>query len=645
MQSYTDAFDLTYCDSDGNQEQVVQVLAEQEGEVTLAVRTVWADPIVTVKFDLRVPLVTPVPFTGDEGLRGDKIRLPWSRTSRFCHPLLVSSFAEGIAKDLGSRSAASRRQALTRHRYAKPEDWEFEWINWYGRINRMTHDVIQTLMESRQAPTTSFVHFQFRRGIANLITPTEDQNRPTSWAENGTNNCSGLPVTDECLILRQMFEVRLGYPDVPNNDQVYEGLKMRYVEFVDSFCDVCWTSKNHTGREVGRIFQEDAKSFITGRPMPRLLRGLNALAQIANPARVWREDRSCAGWLVFDNPIAPPLTPKGVRLPAPFQKRVTTLMTAIIDLPGFNTFEADAQDLADFGDRVKEGEEISLDGLLVTRSGQTRLLAKVVVSEQETAEEFLPHKGELQELPGFQFEEDPSEIDTLQDGTQVFTSLYRYSWDRSVRCGYDKVKCLCGGIKGVTRPVQQMFAEIGGETVQIDMVISERTALSKGARDLFLYPLLAHAGLTEIDPAWTMEELVAMTEEGLEEKGLPQDGRFPIYANRRAYVYSGKELDDETANSLMSMNVMLQTRTKKVLLGWGIVGLLPYVRAQETEHRQSSASQGMSLSTHSRILGGVPPALCEDTQYRVKATTQFFYDYRLLASITDTSTQGTEDDW
>jgi hypothetical protein len=631
MQNYTEAFDVVYCDTEGNPEQVVKVVEEVEGSVRLQVRTVWTDPIGVVNFDLAVPLVTPVPYKEDEGLFGEMIRLPWSRTTRFCHPLLTCPFAEGIAADLGSREASVRRNALLRYRYSKPEDWVFEWLNWYGRLHRAAHVVIRRLIASHQSPTTGFVRLQFRRGVSSLITPSDTQNRPTGWQENGANNCSGMPVSDDCLIYRQMFEVRLGYPDVPNNDQVYEEIKMRYVAHVDSFCDVCFTGKNHTGREVGRTFEGDARSFITGRPMPRLIRGLNPLAQIANPARVWRENRSCAGWLPFEEPIAPPLKGIGVGLPEPFQKRITTLMTAIVDIPGFNAFAADDQDLTDFPGRVKDGEEISLDGLLVTRSGQRRLRATVETSELQTAEEFLPRIEELQELPGFQFEEDPNEVESLIDGTRVFNYQYRYSWQKPVGCGYDKVKCLCGGIKGVTRPIHQLHAEINGEMVPIDMVISETTALSKGAKDLFLYPLLAHAGVTEIDPTWTLDELVGQAEEGIKEKGLPEDGRFPIYASKRVYHYNGKELDAETANSLRAMDVKLFERTVRVVIGHGIVGPLPFVRAQETEHRQSSASQGMSLNSHSRVLGGVPLPIEEETGRLIEQTTQFFYDLVPLA--------------
>src|SRR5581483_302322 len=217
----------------------------------------------------------------------------------------------------------------------------------------------------------------------------------------------------------------------------------------------------------------DPVSFITGRPMPRLLRGMNPLAQIASPARVWRENRSCGGWLVFSEPIEPPIKASGVSLPKPFASRITTLMTAVVDIPGFNVFAATEQDVEDYPGRVKEGEEISLDGLLVTKTGQKKLKAKVTTSELATAEKFLPRMEELQELPGFRFEEDPQEVECLSDGTRVFDYQYRYWWDREVRCRYDKVKCLCGGIKGVTRPINQLYTGIGGEVVPIDMVISE----------------------------------------------------------------------------------------------------------------------------------------------------------------------------
>lgn len=638
MLSYTEAFHLTYTDPEGNPIQVAEVLSEEEGLVRIEVRAAWVEPAVIVSFELPVPIVTPVPFPGDEGLHGHLIRLPWSITSRFCHPLLICPFAESIATGISAPDPDRKREALACLRTAQPEDWDFQWINWYGRVNRAACQAISKIMWSLQTPSAGLARYHFRRAISNLIAPNDGQIRPTGWQENGANNCTGLPLTDDCLIFRQMFEQRLGYPDVPGNDQVYEQLKMEYVKKVDASCDICWTSKNHTGREIGRVFEGDATSFITGRPMPRLLRGLNPLAQVANPARVWRENRSCAGWLPFENPITPPLKAKGISLPRssdgerPFNKRITTLTTAIIDIPGFNVFAADGQDVIDYPDRVIEGEEISLDGLLLTKHGQSKMTAKVEVNELETAEEFLPRMEELKELPGFRFTEDPQQVETLTDGTQVFSYQYRYWYEKTVRCRYDKVKCLCGGIKGVARPIsRQLHAEINGEMVPIDMVISERTALSKGAKDLFLYPLLAHAGVTEIDPTWTLEQLVSMAEAGLKEKGLPIDGRFPIYTNKRIHFHDGKELPAAEANCLRALGLKVFHRTLRVQIGWGIVGPLPFVRAQETEHRQSSASQGMSLNSHSRVLGGVPIPIEKKTQQQVEKTARFFYDHAPLA--------------
>lgn len=624
MNSYSKAFDLTYLGPEGEEVQVLQAISEEEGQVTLCLKTPWCDPVEVITFDLTVPIVTPVPFKGDEGMHGHMVRLPRSKTHRWCHPLLVCPFAEDIAVD--------RKTGAARFRHANPEDWDFQWITWYGRVHRAAQQAVTNLMSSRQQYSTNFVRMHFRKSISSLITPNTDQNRPTGWQENGTNNCSGLPLTDNTLKYRQIYEVRLGYPDVPTNDQLYEAIKMKFVEFVDGMCDVCYTGKNHTGREVSRVFEGDPISFITQRPMPRLLRGLNPLAQIASPARVWREDRSCAGLLVIKNPVEPPITAKGITLPAEFKVRVTTLVTAIVDIPGFNVFAASEAELAEFPDRIKPGEEISLDGLLITKSGQRKMVATVETAEVRTAEEFLPRLEELSELPGFRFEEDPEEIDRLIDGTSVYGCNYRYWYTRELQCRFDKVKCLCGGIKGVTRPIQQLHTEIDGQVVPIDMVISERTALSKGAKDMMLYPILALAGITEIDPTWTLEELIAMAAAGLKEKGLPETGISPIYATKRVPMYKGAELDNETANCLQDMlKIKLEVKTVRVLVGYGIVGPLPFVRAQETEERQSSSSQGFPLNSHGRVLGGVPLTVEDGTSSSIEKISTFFYDYAPLA--------------
>jgi hypothetical protein len=358
--------------------------------------------------------------------------------------------------------------------------------------------------------------------------------------------------------------------------------------------------------------------------MPRLALALNPLDAIANPARVHRENRSCQGWLLIENPIEPPLRAKGVRLPQAFRDRVTTVTTAFIDIPGFNVFAADDQDLIDFGDRVEYGEEISLDGLLVTRTGQEKLKARTTRSEILSAEEFLPQMEELQELPGFRYEEVANLVEVLADGTPIFNYQYRYWHEVQRRCRYDKVKVLVGGIKGVTRPIRQLYAEMAGEMVPIDLVISERTMLSKGANDGFRYPLAAKAGLTEIDPAWTQEEIDERIEQGLMEQGLPSDGRFPIYASRRIPMLDGKEIDEQQALTLEAWGKRVYHKTVRVLIGHAIVGPVPVVRAQETEFRQSKANQGMSLNCHSRVLGGVEFPINERTEEQIADIVRFF---------------------
>jgi hypothetical protein len=612
MNSYREAFHLVYVNGDNEQEVVVECLEESEGNVRLAVKTVWSDPIRKVTFDLAVPVVTPVPFKGDNGIHGHVIRLPWSTAERFCHPMLVSNVMERIAAE-GDPFALKYE-----------EESGFYWINWYGRIRRMAEQTISELMTSQRKPTPQLVHMYFRTRLSNLITPNEERMRTLGWSDGGSVSSGGLPLTDEATILRQMHEVRLGYPDCPGNDLLYELIKMKYLEHVDGMCDITFTGKNHTGREVIRVFDGDPTSHITGRPMPRLALALNPLDAIANPARVHRENRSCQGWLLMESPIEPPLKARGFKMPKPFRDRVTTVITAFIDIPGFNVFAADEQDLIDFGDRVEYGEEISLDGLLVTRTGQEKLKARTTRSEMLTAEEFLSQQEELQELPGFRFEEIANLVEVLADGTPIFNTQYRYWHDVQRRCRYDKVKVLVGGIKGVTRPIRQLYAEMNGELVPIDLVISERTMLSKCANDGFRYPMAANAGLTEIDPAWTQDEIDERIEEGLKERGLPTDGRFPIYASRRVPMLDGKEIDEQQAATLEAWGKRIYHKTVRVLIGHAVVGPVPVVRAQETEFRQSKANQGMSLNCHSRVLGGVEFPHNERTAEQIADIVRFF---------------------
>lgn len=628
LYNYRDAFAAVFSnEATGESVRVVEVVDDSrvdEGMIGLSINAFWVDPPVRVVIDLPVPIVSPVRYSADEGLYGSMVRIPSSRTQHWCHPLLICEFAEDIAKD--------NKGGPARFRNSKSEDWNFTWYSWYDRVNRMVCKVIDTLCNSTQRPTRSFLQMQFRRGISDLITPNDGAIRAGgTWNENGSNGgnvCSGLPITDECLLYRHMYEVKLGYPDVLGSDELYEAIKHKFIESVDSFCDVCWTSKNHFGREVGRVFSGDAIGFSTGKPMPKLGRALNPLMQIAEVKRVWRENRSMSGWLTFENPTTPPLTAKGIKLPDVFVNRITTLVTAIVDIEGMNVYTATEEDTIDFPDRVEEGETIALDGLLITPSGQRKMKAIVSTPEIRAAEDFLNHKEEWETQPGFTYEEDPLQVEVLADGTPVYNYQYRVSWNKPCRCRFDKVKALVGGVKGVTEPIDQLYTEIDGKVVPIDIVVSERTALSKGARDMFLYPLLVHAGVSEVDPTLTIEQLVELATVGLKERNLPIDGRFPIFASKVVPVVNNQEVGEEVADCLEAMGRSTGKKHKKTLVGHSIVGDMPWVRTCEREDRQSSASKGIRLNTHARLLAGLELPTNEATAERVHRIADFYYSYK-----------------
>jgi hypothetical protein len=552
-----------------------------------------------------MPLVQAGRFPGDNDIYGYRVQFPRAAV-RFCLPFLDSPTGRFLAET----NSIPMFDATT--------DWEFRWLSYYDQVHETVMAVVHQLINSQRRPSPAVVHSAFRRAINRLVNGGKD--------EDGKE--SGFPLTDEAISVRHMYDVRIGYPDVPGNDLLYSMIKYRYLEAVDSICDITWTGKNHTGREVGRVLPDDPRSFITGQPLPRLALSFNPLGAHLNPARAHREGRSCGGWLEIANPVEPPIRCKGIALPKGFRNRVTTLMTAIIDIPGMNVFQADAVTAMEYGgDRVEPGEEISLDGLLVTRSGREKLQAKVRENETKPADEFLPMLPELKEREGFQFEELPTTIETLADGTEVIAYEYRYHYDRPTRCRIDKVKALSlEGIKGVARPIKQLFTEIGGEMLPVDIVVSERTVLSKGSRGA-LYPLAALAGIAEIDPAWTWEEICEKVEAGLKEKGLPETGRFPIYTTRRVPVYNGKVLTEEEAAGLEGLGLTIHKRSQRVLVGHAIVGPVVWCRPQEHEFRQSSYKAGVSLNFHSRLLGGVEFIFDEKMAAQIEQIGEFFYDH------------------
>jgi hypothetical protein len=411
-----------------------------------------------------------------------------------------------------------------------------------------------------------------------------------------------LPTTDEAKIVRQMFEVEAGYPDVVGDNWLWERIKERYLRKLDSFCDVLATGKSDVGRHVMRVRPDAPKSHVTGQPLPDFTLAVAPLSPWSNPTRVERENRAICEAHTFVDPEPYPLFVKGLRMPTALKSRVQTVMVAIMDVPGHNVFIADAETAEEFG--VEIGDEICLDALLVTPTGRARLTVMQRENLLLPAEKYLPRREEFMQYPGFQEEEIPDLVETMLDGTAVFAMQYRVSWDVPVRCRYDKVKWLQGGIKAVCRPVRQFFTEIDGEKVPIDVIVSEKALLSKGGvRDGVASALAALAGMTEIDPSWSFAELCQQIETALVAKGLPRDGRLQIFLRHSVPQRKEPMVDAEQRETLENLGFFQREYEE---IGEAVCGPIAVIRTQETERRQSSVKTGMRMNIQARALSGAP---------------------------------------
>jgi hypothetical protein len=173
--------------------------------------------------------------------------------------------------------------------------------------------------------------------------------------------------------------------------------------------------------------------------------------------------------------------------------------------------------------------------------------------------------------------------------------------------GRDKLKLAPGGLKAVTTPIPQLWAQVGRERVEVDLVVAERTVLAKGARDAVLYALAGTAGLEEIDPGWSLEALGREIELGLAMKGLPLDGCCSLFVEEAGESSEGGEGGR--------------------CLGRAVVGPLPVVRAPQTEERQSRCRKGVTFDLHARNLAGISPPRNEAAARTVGEIGAFFYRY------------------
>jgi hypothetical protein len=589
MKSYDEVFDLML-----GQDQVILLVEEMPGLVRVVVNTTWADPAQTHTMLLRVPEVKAKRFRWDKGVYGHEIQVP-NGARRFCHPRLRSQIADEIALD-------GTLDLLT-----KTANMGFYWENWYDRLREAIVESMVEMSRSQRAPTWSFVCTRLQRAINQLMA--------------GARGKKGLPLTDDAMIVRQMFEVELGYPNCLRDGELFEAIKHRFLVHVDNDCDITFVGKHDVGRHPMRVHPEDPKSYITRRPMTRFAMASWAMSPWANPIRAFREGRALPMCRDLVDPVPPPLRIEGFELPEVLKKKLTTVVAAICDIPDFNVYTADAVTANCFG--VEEGDTSCLDAILVCPSGRRKLLAKETRSRVYTDDQFQAARERLEKIEGFTVDKTEELIEIMENGMPVYEYRYRYSHSRNLPCGRDKLK-VQGGPKGIGKPIHQLYAQIGEELVPIDIIIAEKTVFAKGVRDMALGMLLPLAGFTVIDPTVSFEDLCRQAEEGLLARGLPPSGRFPIIRKRAVPYSSEGVMDTDTAEGLQSLGARIHWHVYQEVVGEAIVGPLPVARAAETEDRQSSHNTGVAINVEARMLVGVPFPYEERMAQEVGDTASFF---------------------
>jgi hypothetical protein len=642
--SYTEVFDLNAADG-----SPILELRGLEGErAWVRVHPFWSEYVKQVDLVLQLPTVRTSPFPWDRGIHGhvvqfvgDDPRNPRG-AERFCHPRLRSAVADEIAFD-------GRPSARERVHDTPLDQWGWRWETFYDRLGEALVDALFGPARERYQGRNGGLSCSQRRPTERLC--RSYLQRAVSQLVNGGPDQSGLPITDPARLAFQMLELELGYPDVPSDNLLFETLKLRFIEYVDQGACVLHTGKSDVGRHVMRFRKEAPISHVTGQPVPDAVLSRNPFGCHTNPLRDHREGRALPTCFDFEEPEGewPLIRAKGVpALPASLRPKVKPVLCAFIDLVGENVHPVCPEQVSELralgvsAADLMEGEQVSGDALLVTPSGRRRLQAYQTRSDLLTHEEFQEQFADLESEEGFRFQTHHELIDLLDDGTPIFRSRYRTWFERPLPLGIDKLKLAVGGIKAVVRPTEQYWTRTpDGAFLPIDLIVSEKTMLGKGAQDALLYALAGMGGLEEVDPSWSMEELCHRISHALRGQGYdhwaPDDdqaGRLPLYAGRQVAVDgTGKPLPPDTVLLLEQAGFPVESGWNRVQVAECVVGPVPVMRAVETEARQSRASRGVSVDLHARNLIAQPFPECPEVRRSVADIGRFVQTY--LPLLTD----------
>lgn len=543
------------------------------------------------------PLVTPVRFDDDKGVYGSIVQFK-ECSPRFCRPKLYSPVGEALVE----LAKASKANALT---IKTIQNWNWRFLDFHERVTLALNKLASELYTSRQVLNERSLSSRVQRTINQLV--------------SGGAGQSGLPITNDILIIQQMFELEIGYPKALANQEMLALIKAEYLRYADQFSAILHTGKTDSGNIVLRFDQDAPKSFVTGQPLPYYVMARNPLAQFSNPIRDWREGRVWSSCLPFVNPTPVPIRTKGIKVPEALARRLKPVLIAFMDIDGVNIY------------KDKKGDTINADEICVTRTGKRKLC----ILQQETQIVSPDQEDYLKTLHGCDIQVRKELVTTLANNTiSVYKEVRTAKFDRPTTVGADKVKIAVGGLKATMKPVQDHYTIVDNNKLSIDLLVSENSIISKGANITLLYAIASMAGIKNINPEWSLPELGRIIKLALKKRGYPETGRFPVYRDDFIYVDDDDNEVDPEIVSLLGEKYF-KRKVRNVYLCDAIVGYVPVMRPVETEEFHSRPTQSVAADIHFRGIAGPELAINVSPESHQVITTSARMYYTIMDCLAE----------
>jgi hypothetical protein len=335
--------------------------------------------------------------------------------------------------------------------------------------------------------------------------------------------------------------------------------------------DVTTTSKNAPGTIVTKSWK---------RGIPRYLFAVNPMIPCLDLKRR-PEGRERRLALKLFKPVAASVRSIGSKLPAVMQESQTELVCVVGDVLGYNLFVDE------------EGEEFSHDTGIVLEAGVEALALAQMEFSCASQEEVDDLTGRLLEAGiGIDAIEVERNLNLLGEGLSIDT--FRVHVEAKIT-DLGKVKACIGPFKFVMNPIPHRLYAVNpdGTRTEIHVILPGTTVRKKKALDALLYMLAARAGITEIDPdfdpmALLLEIRVALRQQWTKKK--------PPTEEQLERLLNG-----------MQPIVAVNPDGKEEMLGFAVVGVLPFYRPVQTGFSQfkvRTGEGGIKVQTHAMLMAG-----------------------------------------